>query len=707
MHTSKKNYIACILSMCFWIVGYSQNDFSLISYRIKEQICKESTEQNILKSVVTHLPSLQKDGSWADIDYSNKDITKWKPGTHLSRVQDLTKALISEEGFYNNNVTVWNSIISALRFWYEQNPKSNNWWHNEIATPQSLGEILILLQYSNMQVPRGLQDSLIQRMKQGDVFEKTGANKLDIALHMIYRACVSKDKLLMDTAVQQAFQPIAFTTMEGIQYDYSYLQHGPQLQISSYGLVFLNGEYKVASWMKGTAYELSGEQLKILNHYFLNTFLPAIRGRYIDFNTEGRGISRKDVLDKIGLAANAKNNSLLEAAKIISPENAEIIDASIERISEKKQANFSIKAMHNFFWKADYTQHLRSEYTFNVRMVSKRTKRTESGNKENLLGKYLADGSTNIQRSGKEYYNIMPIWEWDKIPGITARDFNLDQQTKIQWGEDGSTQFVGGLTDGLYGISCYDMDYDSVSARKSWFFFDKEVVCLGAGINSNALENITTTINQCWLEGKAKVFTNGSVTTVKKDNTTKTANWVWHDSIGYFFLEPSNVCITTQEQKGSWNKINASQSKEDIQGDVFKLWLNHGVKPLDSSYAYCVVPGIGLNEMSNNNISKVKIVANNSKSQIIYHKSLDMLQAVFYNAGEIYFENIYINVSEPCVLMVKQTQSKNPEIYIADPTQKLEKIKIKIQFAEIEKKQEIMCVLPKGNQSGASINVRY
>ena len=78
MHTSKKNYIAFILSTCFWIVGYSQNDFSLISSRIKEQICKESTEQSILKSVVTHLPSLQKDGSWTDIDYSNKDITKFK-----------------------------------------------------------------------------------------------------------------------------------------------------------------------------------------------------------------------------------------------------------------------------------------------------------------------------------------------------------------------------------------------------------------------------------------------------------------------------------------------------------------------------------------------------------------------------------------------------------------------------------------------------
>lgn len=703
----KNIFCFLFLLFSFFCKSYSQSEFEQITLRIKEQVCRETNEQALLKNVVAFLPTIQKDGSWSDIEYGSKDITKWKPSVHLDRVKAFAQAYISEGGFYNNKDAVKNAIISALRFWYVQNPKSNNWWHNEIASPQALGEIMILMQYSAQPFPAGLQDSIMQRMKQGDVFAKTGANKLDIALHMIYRACITKDKSLMDTAVQQAFQPIVFTTAEGIQYDYSYLQHGPQLQISSYGLVFLSGEYKVASWVQGTSYALSGEQLKILNHYFLNSFLTAIRGRYIDFNTEGRGISRKDILDKKGLAVNGKNNSLLEMAKAVSSENTEVINTAIERISEQKSPGFSLRPVHNYFWKADYTQHMRSAYTFNVRMVSNRTKRTESGNNENLLGKFLPDGSTNIQRSGKEYFNIMPVWEWDKIPGITARDFNADQQTVVQWGENGSTSFVGGVSDSLYGVSCYDMDYDSVKAKKAWFFFDKEVICLGAGISSITSEEIVTTMNQCWLTGKVKFFADGKETTVKKDYSANNINWVWHDSVGYFFYKPVNVSVTAQKQKGSWKRINASQPKEEVEGDVFKLWLNHGTKPTDSSYAYSVIPGVGLNEMNRMSSLTIKIINNNSKIQAVYHKELDMLQVVFYEAGEISLNDFKLNTREACTVLIKQMSSKQPFIWVADPLQKLKKVNMGIQLAGSKRIQEIVCDLPLGNFAGSSkqINV--
>lgn len=697
-----KKYIVYFFSVLLCITGYSQNDFAVISSRIREQVCKETNDQTLLKNVVSFLPMLRKDGSWADIDYRNKDIAKWKPGNHLDRIKIFSQALIKESNFYYNNAEVRNAIVAALRYWYAENPKSNNWWHNEIASPQSLGEILILMQQSNQLLPLMLQDSLVQLMKQGNVFEKTGANKLDIALHMIYRACITKDKALMDTAVQQAFQPIVLTSEEGIQYDNSYLQHGPQLQISSYGLVFLSGEYKVASWVQGTSYALKGEQLKILNSYFLNTFLPAIRGRYIDFNTEGRGISRKDILDKKNLAVFGKNNTLLELAKTVSPENTAIINAAIERISQQKGPNFSVIPKHSYYWKADYTQHLRPAYTFNVRTVSIRTKRTEAGNKENLIGKFLPDGSTNIQRSGSEYFNIMPVWEWDKIPGVTSRDFKEDEPIITQWGEQGNTVFAGGVSDSVYGVTCYDMDYNGVKAKKAWFFFDKEVVCLGAGISSTTDENVTTTINQCWLAGNVKMFASGKPTTAKNKVETNGAKWVWHDSIGYYFLSPANISITTQNQKGSWGRINSSQPKEALEGDVFKLWLNHGNKPFDSSYAYSVSPAVGLDEMSSNSYSAFKIVHNNSKIQAVYHEELDMLQVVFYQPGEVSINGFKLNTSESCTVLVKQVNNKQPSIWIADPSQKLKKIIIKVKVAGVEKNNEIVCEMPKGNYLGSS-----
>lgn len=701
-----KNFVSVVLFTVICKTGQAQNDFSVITSRIKEQICRETNEQALLKNVVAFLPTLQKDGSWTDIDYGNKDATKWKPGSHLDRVKTFAQAYVTETGIYYNNYDILYAIINALRYWYAQNPKSNNWWHNEIATPQSLGEILVLMQQSNQPLPVSLQDSLVQRMKQGDVFNKTGANKLDIALHMIYRACVTKDKALMDTAVQQAFQPIVFTTEEGIQYDYSYLQHGPQLQISSYGLVFLAGEYKVASWVQGTSYALGGEQLKILNHYFLNTFLPAIRGRYIDFNTEGRGISRKDILDKSSLAVNSKNNSLLEMAKAVSPENTDVINAVIERISQQQSPGFSITRVHNFFWKADYTQHLRPDYTFNVRTVSTRTKRTEAGNKENLIGKFLPDGSTNIQRSGSEYFNIMPVWEWDKIPGVTARDFKEDQPIVLQWGETGSTSYTGGVSDSLYGVTCYDMDYNEVKAKKAWFFFDKEIVCLGAGINSSAEENVTTTVNQCWLAGKVKISSNGKTTTLKNNCEANNMNWVWHDSIGYVFHQPANVLLTAQKQKGSWSRINASQPKDEAEGNVFKLWINHNSKPVDSSYAYSVIPGAAFTDMEHYQPEETIVLSNTKKVQAVYHKKLDIFQCVFYNLGTVTMNDLIISVNKPCVLLIKNVSGTNPIIHIADPSQQEKNILLSVKSKVLLAERSINIDMPKGNLAGSSYKLQ-
>ena len=684
---------------------YGQNDFSIITSRIREQAYEDTNEQTLLKNIAAYLPLIQNDGSWTDIDYSTKDITLWKPATHLIRIKNFAQAFVKEGGSYYKNADLWNKILSTLRFWYAQDPRSKNWWHNEIATPQMLGEIMIVLQQSKQQLPVGLQDSLLQRMKQGNVFKQTGANKFDIALHMMYRACITKDKALMDTAVEQAFQPIVFTNAEGLQYDNSYMQHGAQLQISSYGLVFLAGEYKVASWLQGTAYALQDEKLKLLNNYLLQTFLPSIRGSYSDFNIEGRGISRPNILDKRKLAEDKNANTFLEIAKKVCNENRSLIDDAIARVSGTEAAKFNVAATHNYFWKGDYTQHLRPAYTFNVRMVSVRTKRTEAGNNENLLGKFLPDGATDIQRSGGEYFNIMPIWEWDKIPGITSRDFKTDQPTVAQWGEQGSTSFVGGVSDGIFGAAAYDMNYDSVTAKKAWFFFDKEVVCLGAGINSKAPENITTTINQCRLNGKVLTNENGNITTVEKEITSNLLRWVWHDSIGYFFPGKENINVSSQSQSGNWNKINTSYSKEEITGNVFKMWVNHGQQATNSSYAYIAVPGISQDEMKSYPQNKLIILSNTDSIQAVEHSGLKMIQVVFYKPGTIAAKDIVVSADKPCIILLKK-ETDSISVFVADPTQQNKEVVISLKSIIKNSERKLTCLLPKGNFAGATAHFK-
>ncbi|MBB5438387.1 chondroitin AC lyase [Pedobacter sp. AK017] len=699
----KKLFVTCIVFFSILcpalLMAQQTGTAELIMKRVMLDLKKPL--RNMDKVAEKNLNTLQPDGSWKDVPYKDDAMTNWLPNNHLLQLETIIQAYIEKDSHYYGDDKVFDQISKAFKYWYDSDPKSRNWWHNEIATPQALGEMLILMHYGKKPLDEALVHKLTERMKRGEPEKKTGANKTDIALHYFYRALLTSDEALLSFAVKELFYPVQFVHYEeGLQYDYSYLQHGPQLQISSYGAVFITGVLKLANYVRDTPYALSTEKLAIFSKYYRDSYLKAIRGSYMDFNVEGRGVSRPDILNK-----KAEKKKLL-VAKMIDLKHTEEWADAIARTDSTVAAGYKIEPYHHQFWNGDYVQHLRPAYSFNVRMVSKRTRRSESGNKENLLGRYLSDGATNIQLRGPEYYNIMPVWEWDKIPGITSRDYLTDRPLTKLWGEQGSNDFAGGVSDGVYGASAYALDYDSLQAKKAWFFFDKEIVCLGAGINSNAPENITTTLNQSWLNGPvistAGKTGRGKITTFKAQGQF----WLLHDAIGYYFPEGANLSLSTQSQKGNWFHINNSHSKDEVSGDVFKLWINHGARPENAQYAYIVLPGINKpEEIKKYNGTAPKVLANTNQLQAVYHQQLDMVQAIFYAAGKLSVAGIEIETDKPCAVLIKHINGKQV-IWAADPLQKEKTAVLSIRDLKTGKTNRVKIDFPQQEFAGATVELK-
>ena len=676
-------------------VAAAQDQFDIVRKNIVTNLkaLPKISKKDLLKLQQTQ----QADGSWNDINYADAAITLWTPISHLQRIKNYCVA-INER--YDRKLE--EQIISGLTYWLKVSPKSKNWWYNDIATPLAIGELLLLIDEAKLVYPKTIKDALLESMKRGDPYKEKGANKLDIAMHYMYRACATKDEKLMNSSVDQLFASIEISSQEGLQSDYSFLQHGRQLYLAGYGSVFLMGEYKAASAVMNTKFALSKEKLKLLDTYLTQTYFHAIRGRYSDFNIEGRSISRPDILDKKNAVQDGYSENMLQIfalAKKVNLTNASEIDAAIKRIQECKWPNFKISPYHKQFYCADYTQHLRKDYSFNIRVVSTRTKRTETGNGENLYGQFLADGATNIQRTGSEYYNIMPIWEWDKIPGITGRDFLNNRPATIEWGEKGSTDFVGGVSNGKYGCTVYDMNYNNVTAKKAWFLFDKEIICLGAGINSLEKENITTTLNQCWLKGEAIIEDNKSL--VVENEKLTNPSWVWHDRIGYYFLQNTKAELSTAIQKGNWKYINKGYSDAGIEGKVFKLFIDHGAKPIDETYAYCVLPNISLKKMNSKIVDNISIVANNKEVQAVANKSLQMIQVCFYQPHTLVYGQMKITVDKPCLMLIKNIDKDKPEIWVSDPSQNQTNVTIIVQTNHKTDSKNI--VFPVNESKGKSV----
>lgn len=645
------------------------DDYERILQQIRTHLFEQTDFRKNDLSTQKYIASLQRPGKWADIDYTCYFRTNWEPVEHLKRISGFAFSYVYPQSRYQGNDSLFSAIQDALTYWTASSPQCYNWWYNQIAVPQELGNILVLLDAGRQKLPGELKEKLYRMMAGPDPRKWTGANKLDIAMHHIQRGALLKNDSIVQTASEQAFYPIRITDAEGIQEDLSYQQHGHQMYIGSYGTVFTEGEVKVASWLKGTAYALQGSQLELFRQFILSTYLNIFRGKYADFSTLGRGISRTRQLDKHATVKILQQLQELDTAYAQAYQNAQI------RFQPGK-SGYLRQPANQIYWRSDYALHNRKKYDFSVRTSSVRTQKTESGNGENLKGGYLADGATNIRVNGNEYFHIFPVWDWNKIPGVTAPQV---PHAPVDWGTPGTSEFSGGVSDGQYGAMAYDLQEYGIKARKAWFFFDDEVACLGAGISTGSEIPVVTCVNQCLLEGTVELD-KGSCPLQMPAEGIKLApevTHILHDSVLYLFPEPLNVRLYTGTQSGNWNDINFNEPNQKVQVEVFKLWIEHPRNATDDRYAYIVVPGVNsLNEYPSQNLD---ILVNNSAQQAVYHSKLEILQVIFYEPGTLRSGKLNIEVDRPCVVMIRQTRQTYPDIFVADPLQQTQPLKIQFR----------------------------
>lgn len=659
------------------------NDYEMFMEKIRNTTIKNP-------SIDKNLALFQENGSFSDIDYDDTQMTNWTPIKHIERLSDFVYAYTNEKNKYYQNEDLYQKIVKGLEYWYDVDSESDNWWHNQISEPQKLGVLLIQMRIGKKQIPQELETKILKRIQKtgGDPAKWTGANRTDIALHWIYRSCLTQNEANLKTAIDNVFNPVVYTTEEGFQHDNSYFQHGEQLYIGGYGDEILKGVTQVASYALGTQYQLDKEKVELLSKFMRETYYRAVRGQNMSFDVVGRSVSRPGLLNKRTTATYAKR--MID----IDPTHADEYKAIIARLNRKQPADYQVTASHTHYFRGDYSLHVRPQYNFDVRLASTRTKKCEYGNKENLKTYFMSDGCTNITQTGDEYFNIFPVWNWCHIPGTTAPQLEKVPMDPKAWGVLGTSTYAGGVSDSIYGATAYAyMDTNpevNTGAKKSWYFFDNEVVCLGAGIQSTSTYPVHTTVNQCFLKGgimvdkgdKEETLANGS-------HTLQAPQWVLHDKIGYFFPQKEEVFLTAQTQSGRWYDINTSKSKKEEKMDVFTLGINHGVGPKDGSYAYIVVPGkTSAQEMkAYQKKNAIEILSNNPKIQAVRNTKLNVWMVTFFEAGTFTHKELSVTVDKPCILMIKDITSKSANLHIADPGQTQSPIQVELKIGK--KKQTL------------------
>ena len=728
----KKYNILLLLLLIIQQFGISQSkDLVTIKERVIEELFLFKPDD---KAIETILSKLNDDGSFNDINYADLSRTASFPhGQHTGNLASLGKAFNTKSSVFYQSEKVKRSVIKGLEFWVKNDFVGDNWHDNQIATPTNLLNLMLAM---GNDLPKDLVSKaqpMINRANMGASGARPSGDRIVIA-GLVAKNCLFLGKdAAFDDIIKIIAEEMKFSTgQRGIQHDYSFHHRTDRVNnTDSYGYgKFANAYGEWSQYVAETKYKFPIEKINMLVDYYLDgIYKQLVYGVYDDVSVKNRSIAGKTIfkpkdtreIERLLLSTNYRKKELEEIIKL------------------RKGEAIPAQSFAKFFWQTEHFVFQRPDFYTSVRMFSTRNRNMEEPyNGPGITTHHRADGTNYLVLKGDEYLNIWAAYDWQKISGTTIMQKpTLPAASQIQ--KDGLTNFVGAVTDGLYGAVAFDFKspHDMLEVKKSWFFFDKEYVCLGAGIKPKANLPVATTINQVLLKSEVYIKQNGEKKLLSKGNrVVDSVQWVYQDKVGYIFPNNTTINVSNQSETGRWSDLTDQKniSKEPVSTDIFKLWFNHGDKINETDiyenrilkkspgYSYIVVPNVsieGLEETIQNNRG-IEILSNTEELQAVKHNILGQVQLAFYRAGEIEIgKGEKVKMESQGMALLKSKNGKVVELTLSDPSRNLNKIMITLPGIYSLKGEGVLSIpnatskntmliinLPKGVYAGKSISIK-
>ncbi|MDR1884519.1 MAG: polysaccharide lyase beta-sandwich domain-containing protein [Prevotella sp.] len=657
--------------------------------QVKKKIL-ELHEKSSDEVVRKYFDSQKPDGSWDDVNYQDTMRSQWSPSTHAGKLSAMATAYKNKGSAFYNRKNLAKKIHLGMKYWHEGNFVSPNWWHNQIGVPKILG-ILYLLMEDEMS--KSEMDAAIKYMENAQL-GMTGQNSVWLAENVLVRSILLKDEHLFFQARDHILKELVVSKDgEGVRPDMSFHQHGPQQQFGNYGLSYANTQAYWARIFKGTAYELTKEQLDVIHNYLVGGLQWTCWKRFMDIGSCGRQVVPNAQKSK----ARSYGKALVNAM-IAYPEKANEYKHIFERDIEAS-INRNDLTGYRFFHYSDYGLYRTDTWSAGLKMSSCRTIGAEIINYENLLGRFLCNGGMFFYRNGNEYEDIFPVWDWTLVPGTTC--FRTDLLFPgVVMGKyyRNDHDFAGGLSGNRYGVSAIIVNDAGLYAKKSYFFTDQAVVCLGSDIHGDNNYEITTSIDQ--------KLQKGDIAVLQKPE----GQIVYHDKMAYYVLDNPTLNIKSGKSTGNWQRIASVNSPALVETNVFGLWISHGIDVKNASYGYMVFPDIdSVNLLNNIEKTGVNILCKDEKVHAISYENL--LQAVFFEPASVRsLENETFSALTPCIIMIEVEGNKRT-LSVCDPTQKENSIALKLSgewsgkyCTYDEAEMQTVITVPVENSKGATIH---
>ncbi|MEC0229234.1 chondroitinase family polysaccharide lyase [Paenibacillus alba] len=309
----------------------------------------------------------------------------------------------------------------------------------------------------------------------------------------------------------------------------------------------------------------------------------------------------------------------------------------------------------------------------------------ESGDKQNVYGRYQSYGNMQILQTGltsgivESGINVEKGWDWSRWPGTTAKRLSLDELAL----NDGfarsysDSTFVGGVSSqnkyGVFAMKLHDTVFDpSFRANKSVFFFGDKIVSLGSDIqNTDSTHNTETTLFQSYMPSSSMPFWFNSTTSVVSPTYTSTIMspapaWIV-DPYGNGYVLPN--AAGTVIARGVQNSKNNAGTK-DTSGNYTTAYINHGPAPASAGYEYAIKIGAGAQGTANfANNTKYTVLQKNSNAHIVKNTEpgKDITGYAIFNSSVPVNQGLIRSSSDPIMAMVQSISANEAVLSVADP----------------------------------------
>ncbi|MCR9514149.1 polysaccharide lyase 8 family protein [Vibrio alginolyticus] len=650
------------------------------------------------------------------------------------RLFTMAKAYRLRNGALAGNTHLLAAIVDGMTFlnqnYYQVGGKEwGNWWHWELAIPRDIHNTLSLIyddvpaqlvtdhlaatsyftpKATHLGVGPGAKYSSNPRYR-----ESTGGNRTDNTQVVLIRGILSNNEAEVNAAISGLPPVLEYVTShDGFYQDGSFIQHGDIAYNGTYGNVLLGGLGLQINLMAGSKWPANDPALQEIYPIIVKSYEPLLyQGMMLDF-VNGRAISRNseqdhDVghhvmssilyyIDGAPVQYKERLQSMIKA--LIQEDTYKDFFASPSNIANYQKARVIVQSSsvtprseligHYNFPAMDRSVHRRPGWVFALAMHSSRLGNFECMNRENRKGWFTGDGMTYLYNGQQDHYeDYWPVVDSQYLAGTTVDNQVMQeckgQRNQIKGGRKSSMHWVGSVKLGNYGAAgmAFTNWDDTLSAKKSWFMLDEEVVMLGSDLVSSTAAPLTTVLTNrkvaskgstsVWVNGAAWNGNSGTVTGVSSLSIRN--NQLANSDLSYVFFNPTTVAMKREQRQGNWSDIGTR--KGAVTGEFITALLEHGNS--QSQYAYVLLPNANTQQTASYTKNPMlTVVKNDAFAHAILDKKLDLLAVNAWQDAEVKITD-QLTVFNPMSVMIQPAAQATQKVSIADPTQQQTSLRLK------------------------------